>query len=222
MGLLLVRRTRHAFAVRHCGRRLRAATAACVRASNAVRQESTRSTERSMRAAGSRRALQRPCRWPGRAHSVDRTFRCGTRGDRLSHRTCSAAGQRRQCRHRRSRRPYQRWPEPMNLRYLAPTRSAGRRLLRRRIEGSVAMLNLLRFRAVARPISNTGCHHGCTGVRPLHPALVRHSGTASFLAFESHTRYLAVLGHRAAALEDARLLPLTERGRPARVGHNDT
>lgn len=40
--------------------------------------------------------------------------------------------------------------------------------------------------------------------------LVRQSGVASFLAFASHEAYLAGLGHRRAALEDSRLLPLTE------------
>jgi hypothetical protein len=40
--------------------------------------------------------------------------------------------------------------------------------------------------------------------------LVRQSSLASFLAFASHDGYLAGLGHRTAALEDSRLLPLTE------------
>ena len=40
--------------------------------------------------------------------------------------------------------------------------------------------------------------------------LVRQSSIASFLAFASHDAYLAGLGHRTAALEDSRLLPLTE------------
>lgn len=41
--------------------------------------------------------------------------------------------------------------------------------------------------------------------------LVRQNSVASFLAFASHEAYLAGIGHRAAALEDARLLPLSER-----------
>lgn len=40
--------------------------------------------------------------------------------------------------------------------------------------------------------------------------LVRQRSAESFLAFASHRSYLAGLGHRAAALEDSRLLPLTE------------
>ena len=40
--------------------------------------------------------------------------------------------------------------------------------------------------------------------------LVRQSSAASFLAFASHEGYLTGLGHRTAALEDSRLLPLTE------------
>jgi hypothetical protein len=40
--------------------------------------------------------------------------------------------------------------------------------------------------------------------------LVRQSSIASFLAFASHDAYRAGLGHRTAALEDSRLLPLTK------------
>jgi hypothetical protein len=40
--------------------------------------------------------------------------------------------------------------------------------------------------------------------------LVRQSSLASFFAFASHDGYLAGLGHRTAALEDSRILPLTE------------
>ncbi len=45
--------------------------------------------------------------------------------------------------------------------------------------------------------------------------LVRQSSVALFLAFASHDAYRAGLGHRTAALEDARLLPLTELPLPA-------
>lgn len=38
--------------------------------------------------------------------------------------------------------------------------------------------------------------------------LVRQSSVASFLAFASNPAYLAGIGHRVAALEDSRLLPL--------------
>lgn len=45
--------------------------------------------------------------------------------------------------------------------------------------------------------------------------LVRQSSVAAFLAFASHDAYLAGLGHRAAAIEDSRLLPLSEQIIPA-------
>jgi hypothetical protein len=40
--------------------------------------------------------------------------------------------------------------------------------------------------------------------------LVRQQSVESFLAFASHGPYLAGIGHRTAAVEDSRLLPLTE------------
>ncbi|HZV39076.1 MAG TPA: DUF1330 domain-containing protein [Pseudoxanthomonas sp.] len=40
--------------------------------------------------------------------------------------------------------------------------------------------------------------------------LVRQSSPASFLQFASNPQYLAGIGHRTAALEDSRLLPLIE------------
>lgn len=40
--------------------------------------------------------------------------------------------------------------------------------------------------------------------------LIRQSSVASFIAFASHAGYLAGLGHRTAAVEDSRLLPLSE------------
>ncbi len=40
--------------------------------------------------------------------------------------------------------------------------------------------------------------------------LVRQSSVASFLAFAAHEAYQAGIGHRTAALEDSRLLPLVE------------
>jgi hypothetical protein len=45
--------------------------------------------------------------------------------------------------------------------------------------------------------------------------LVRQSSVASFLDFESHEGYLAGLGHRTAAIEDARLLPVVEMPLPS-------
>lgn len=44
--------------------------------------------------------------------------------------------------------------------------------------------------------------------------LVRQSSVASFLAFANHEAYLAGIGHRTAALEDSRLLPLGEQPQP--------
>jgi hypothetical protein len=41
--------------------------------------------------------------------------------------------------------------------------------------------------------------------------LVRQNSVAAFMAFASDTDYLAGLGHRTAALEDSRLLPLLQR-----------
>lgn len=40
--------------------------------------------------------------------------------------------------------------------------------------------------------------------------LIRQSSVASFLSFATDAAYLAGLGHRTAALEDSRLLPLVE------------
>ncbi|WP_395022436.1 DUF1330 domain-containing protein [Dongia sp.] len=40
--------------------------------------------------------------------------------------------------------------------------------------------------------------------------LVRQASVQSFMAFAQHAGYLAGLGHRTAALEDSRLLPLAE------------
>jgi hypothetical protein len=40
--------------------------------------------------------------------------------------------------------------------------------------------------------------------------MVRQHSIESFIAFASHAAYLAGMGHRTAALEDSRLLPLSE------------
>ncbi|MDQ7248187.1 DUF1330 domain-containing protein [Dongia sedimenti] len=45
--------------------------------------------------------------------------------------------------------------------------------------------------------------------------LVRQSSVQSFMAFANHAGYLTGLGHRTAALEDSRLLPLAELPLPA-------
>ena len=39
--------------------------------------------------------------------------------------------------------------------------------------------------------------------------LVRHSSVASFMAFAQNEAYLQIAGHRTAALEDSRLLPIS-------------
>ena len=44
--------------------------------------------------------------------------------------------------------------------------------------------------------------------------LVRQQSVESFLAVASHRAYLAGIGHRTAAVEDSRLLPLTELAVP--------
>lgn len=45
--------------------------------------------------------------------------------------------------------------------------------------------------------------------------IVRQSSVASFVAFASNAEYLAGLGHRTAAIEDSRLLPLEETSQAA-------
>jgi hypothetical protein len=45
--------------------------------------------------------------------------------------------------------------------------------------------------------------------------LVRQSSLEAFVAFASNPAYLAGIGHRLAALEDSRLLPLVEEGATA-------
>lgn len=134
-------------------------------------------------------------------------------------------------------------------RYLEPTWEAGRALAARQIQGSIVMLNLLRFRDLAdysatpelapsRPISGAEAFRryikhtlpylregggdllflGVGGSFLIGPPeerwdmamLVRQQSVASFFAFASHETYLAGMGHRMAALEDSRLLPLSE------------
>ena len=51
---------------------------------------------------------------------------------------------------------------------------------------------------------------GPSGERWDAAMLVRQSSVASFLAFASNQDYLAGIGHRVAALEDSRLLPLVQ------------
>jgi hypothetical protein len=42
--------------------------------------------------------------------------------------------------------------------------------------------------------------------------LIRQASVADFFAFAGNEGYLAGIGHRTAALEDSRLLPIVERG----------
>ena len=44
--------------------------------------------------------------------------------------------------------------------------------------------------------------------------LIRQSSLEAFFAFASDAEYLAGVGHRTAALEDSRLLPIVERELP--------
>lgn len=119
----------------------------------------------------------------------------------------------------------------------------------RGIAGSVVMLNLLRYRAVAdysatpqlappTPITGEAAYRlymdhtmphleksggkllffGRGGNFLIGPSnerwdaamLVQQSSLASFMAFASNAEYLGDMGHRTAALEDSRLLPLEE------------
>lgn len=133
--------------------------------------------------------------------------------------------------------------------YLEPTQESGRAFFTRASNGSVAMLNLLRYRATADysatpdldpgfPISGqTAYRLYMEHARP-HLArsggvvlffgrgsrfligpeeerwdaalLVRQASASAFLAFATDPEYLSGLGHRTAALEDSRLLPLQE------------
>jgi hypothetical protein len=135
--------------------------------------------------------------------------------------------------------------------YLEPTQESGRAFFMRGITGSVVMLNLLRYRAIAdystspqlapaTPISGEAAYllymkhtmphleksggkllfFGRGGSFLVGPdnerwdaaMLVQQSSPAAFMAFASNSEYLAGIGHRSAALEDSRLLPLQESG----------
>lgn len=141
----------------------------------------------------------------------------------------------------------------MKEKYLMPTQEAGRNFVMRQIQGSVVMLNLLRFRKIAdysttpdlnpgEPISGAQAYQlyiehtlpfltksggeilfmGEGGSFLIGPTdehwdavlLIRQKDVNSFLAFESNQDYMKGIGHRTAALEDSRLLPLVE--------HNNT
>jgi hypothetical protein len=140
-------------------------------------------------------------------------------------------------------------PDRTPATYIDVTEEAGRAFFLRRIEGSVVMLNLLRFRAqadysgapdLAPPAAIDGAtayarymahtlpllraaggeivFFGSGGPFLIGPPderwdaalLVRQRSVADFIAFASNPEYLAGVGHRTAALEDSRLLPLLE------------
>jgi uncharacterized protein (DUF1330 family) len=137
----------------------------------------------------------------------------------------------------------------MNPTYLTPTQEAGRDFVMRQIQGSVVMLNLLRFRTWAdysqtpelapdAPISGEAAYQkyvahtlpfleasggeillmGQGGHFLVGPPnerwdavlVIRQSSVQSFLAFQNNEAYLQGIGHRTAALEDARLLPIVQ------------
>jgi len=137
----------------------------------------------------------------------------------------------------------------MNEKYSMPTLEAGRDFIMRQIEGSVVMLNLIRFREIAdysatpelmpdKLISGKKAYQlyiehtlpfltesggeilfigeggmfltGPTNERWDAVLLVRQKSVKSFLAFESNRDYMKGIGHRTAALEDSRLLPIVE------------
>lgn len=140
-----------------------------------------------------------------------------------------------------------------HIRHIEPSQRAGMRFMQRGIQGSIVMLNLLRFREFAdytanpeltpevsisgaeafnRYIEHTlpflresggevmflgnggGFLIGPEDERWDLVMLIRQSSAQSFLAFSSHQDYLAGIGHRTAAIEDSRLLPLTQLPTP--------
>jgi uncharacterized protein (DUF1330 family) len=137
----------------------------------------------------------------------------------------------------------------MNDKYLIPTQEAGRNFVMKQIQGSVVMLNLLRFREMAdysstpelvptEPISGKKAYQlyidhtlpfltesggeilfmGESGSFLIGPPnerwdavlLIKQNSVNGFLAFESNQEYMKGIGHRTAALEDSRLLPIAE------------
>ncbi len=137
----------------------------------------------------------------------------------------------------------------MDKNYLMPTQEAGRNFVMKQMEGSIVMLNLLRFRKIADysatpelitklPLSGEEAYNlyiehtlpflkksggeilfmGHGGAFLIGPTdeqwdavlLVEQNSVSSFLAFEQNQDYLKGIGHRTAALEDSRLLPLVE------------
>lgn len=137
----------------------------------------------------------------------------------------------------------------MENKYVMPTQEAGRDFVRKKIVGSIVMLNLIRFREIAdysanpelmptEPISGKEAYQlyiehtlpfltkaggeilfmGDGGAFLIGPPnerwdavlLIRQKDVNTFLAFESNLDYMKSIGHRTAALEDSRLLPIVE------------
>lgn len=131
------------------------------------------------------------------------------------------------------------------IRYIEPSQRAGMKFM----QGSVIMLNLLRFRDIADYTANpdltpevtiSGAEAFNRYIEPTFPflresggdvmflgdggeffigpeeerwdlvMLIRQSNAQSFIAFSNHQDYLAGIGHRTAAIEDSRLLPMVE------------
>jgi hypothetical protein len=137
--------------------------------------------------------------------------------------------------------------------YLEPVDENVMQLLKRRINGPVVMLNLLRFREQAdyssfpelappSPISGSDAYdlyvrhtmpfltagggsvvfYGVGGHNFIGPPderwdrvmAIRQSSVADFFAFAANAEYMAGVGHRTAALEDSRLIPMVEQPLP--------
>ncbi|WP_406684046.1 DUF1330 domain-containing protein [Seonamhaeicola sp. MEBiC1930] len=135
------------------------------------------------------------------------------------------------------------------LTYLNATEETGKAFYLSEIEGTIVMLNLLKFRkwadysnfkdidpgkqtsgeeAYQLYIKNTlpflkdsgseVLFQGNAGGFLIGPEnqnwdlvlLVKHKSKADFLKFASNKDYLRISGHRTAAIEDSRLLPITE------------
>jgi len=131
--------------------------------------------------------------------------------------------------------------------YIHPTQEAGKAYFTKKSEGSIIMLNLLKFREIAdysqspelapeNRISGKEAYQlyakhtfpllklagsevilqGKTDNFLIGPEdekwdmilLVKHESAAKFMEFATDKKYLAGAGHRTAALEDSRLLPI--------------
>ena len=94
------------------------------------------------------------------------------------------------------------------MHHLEPTQDSGRALVMRRIPLRESGGDLLFLGAGGPLLIGPQAEHWDLAM------LVRQNSVDSFLAFASNTGYLAGLGHRTAALEDSRLLPLVPMALP--------